>query len=122
MYSRLGNKPPHQGALPGILELLRSVRQGGDERLEVEIGVPTGSMESHTVSLQLRIDRLAILLGGEEAEAGSPSQLRLPVACRHRHLDVVGMDGVLPGKMPDLQTERIGANTGRDPAVHPDRA
>src|SRR5436309_11872440 len=122
MYSRLGNEPPHQGALPGILELLRSVRQVGDERLEVEIGVPTGSMESHAVSLQLRIDRLAILLGGEEAEAGSPSQLRLTVAGRHRHFDVVGVDGVLLGKMPDLQTKRISADAGGDPAVHADRA
>src|SRR5439155_7042579 len=122
MYSRLGNEPPHPGAPPGIFELLRPVRQVGDERLEVEIGVPIGSMESHAVSLQLRIDRLAILLGGEEAEAGSPAQLRLTVAGRHRDFDVVGVDGVLLGKMPDLQTKRIGTHARGDPAVHHDRA
>src|SRR5438094_2467067 len=121
-YSRLGNEPPHQGALPGVLQLLRPVREVGDERLEVELRIPTTSMQSYTLSLQLRIDRLAILLGGEEPEGGPPAQLRLPVACRHRHLDVVGVDRVLLGKMPRLQSKGIGADAGRDPAVHPDRA
>src|SRR5436305_9842178 len=101
-YSRLGNEPPHQSALPGILQLLRPVREVGDERLEVELRIPTISMQSHAISLDLRIDRLAILHGGEEAEGGPPAQLGLPVACRHRHLDVVGMDGVLLGEMPHL--------------------
>jgi len=32
------------------------------------------------------------------------------------------MDRVFLGKMPDLQAERIGADAGRDPATHPDRA
>jgi len=90
--------------------------------MNVEIDVPSRSTHSHAIGVQLRIDRLAILHGGEEAEGGPPAQLRLPVACRHRHLDVVGVDRVLLGKMPHLQSKGIGADAGRDPAVHPDRA
>src|SRR5207248_164305 len=110
-------------ALARILQLRRSVRQVCDERLEVEIDLPPRSTHSHAIGVQLRIDRLAILHGGEEAEGGPPAQLRLPVACRHRHLDVVGMDRVFLGKMPDLQAERIGADDVFDApatAVAPD--
>ena len=67
------------------------------------------------------IDRVALLAGGEQAEGDPPAELRPALPGRERHLDVVGVDGVFLGEMPDLEAERIPADARGDPSAHADR-
>ena len=69
------------------------------------------------VVFDLGVDRLALLVRGEEPEGDAPAQLGLALAGRHRDLDVIGMDGVLARQVPDLEAEWIGADAGLDPGV-----
>src|SRR5439155_9775337 len=66
------------------------------------------------VSLQLGIDGLVFFPGGEQAEPNPPAKLGRAFARRHRHLDVVGVDGVLAREVPDLEAQRVAADAGLD--------
>src|SRR5207245_1805573 len=59
-------------------------------------------------------DGLVFFPGGEQAEGDAPAKLRRALARRHRHLDVVGVDGVLAREVPDLEAQRIAADAGLD--------
>src|ERR1700694_1201007 len=129
MNSCLGMAPlaaraelPQQPPTGRILELLWPVCQVGDEGFKVKV-VPTPPVpQPYPIVLDLGIDRLTLLVRGEESEGDPPAQLGLALSRRHRDLDVIGVYGVLARQVPDLQAERIGPNAGMDAGVEAESA
>src|SRR6267143_921866 len=76
--------------------------------------------EADGAVVEPRILGLALFPGCPDPELDSPAPARRPGPSRHRHLDVVGVDGVLLGQVPDLQSQRVHANRSLDPGTQPE--
>src|SRR5438132_6426102 len=118
-FSATESAAPPAGAAPGCAAA-GAGRSGGDEALRVEL-VPLTPLRqlNHAVSYPSG-DRLAFLLGGNQAEVDSPASPSRFRARRYRELDVVRVNRVLARQVPDLQPQGIRTDRGRDLSPNPD--